>query len=218
MNIRILIAITLFITLTTITSQSKIVFSKFKINKINIENNSLLKEEEIKKLLFKIYDQNLILLKSEEIENALMQNSFIDSFNIKKKYPNTLNIEIFEKKPIVVLQTKKNKFYLTEKNDLINFKNFKEYKDLPYVIGNKEEFKIFYHNLKKMNFPTRLIKKYTLYELNRWDLETANKEIIKLPHKNYISSLKRYLEMQNKSGFKKYKIFDFRIKDQLILK
>ena len=26
----------------------------------------------------------LILLKSEEIENALMQNSFIDSFNIKK--------------------------------------------------------------------------------------------------------------------------------------
>ena len=137
MNIRILIAITLFITLTTITSQSKIVFSKFKINKINIENNSLLEEEEIKKLLFKIYDQNLILLKSEEIENALMQNSFIDSFNIKKKYPDTLNIEIFEKKPIVVLQTKKNKFYLTEKNDLINFKNFKEYKDLPYVIGNK---------------------------------------------------------------------------------
>ena len=129
MNIRILIAITLFITLTTITSQSKIVFSKFKINKINIENNSLLEEEEIKKLLFKIYDQNLILLKSEEIENALMQNSFIDSFNIKKKYPNTLNIEIFEKKPIVVLQTKKNKFFLTEKNDLINFKNFKEYKD-----------------------------------------------------------------------------------------
>ena len=48
MNIRILIAITLFITLTTITSQSKIVFSKFKINKINIENNSLLEEEEIK--------------------------------------------------------------------------------------------------------------------------------------------------------------------------
>ena len=218
MNIRILIAITLFITLTTITSQSKIVFSKFKINKINIENNSLLEEEEIKKLLFKIYDQNLILLKSEEIENALMQNSFIDSFNIKKKYPNTLNIEIFEKKPIVVLQTKKNKFYLTEKNDLINFKNFKEYKDLPYVIGNKEEFKIFYHNLKKMNFPTRLIKKYTLYELNRWDLETANKKIIKLPYENYTSSLKRYLEMQNKSGFKKYKIFDFRIKDQLILK
>ena len=110
MNIRILIAITLFITLTTITSQSKIVFSKFKINKINIENNSLLEEEEIKKLLFKIYDQNLILLKSEEIENALMQNSFIDSFNIKKKYPNTLNIEIFEKKPIVVLQTKKINF------------------------------------------------------------------------------------------------------------
>ena len=29
-----------------------------------------------------------------------MQNSFVDSFIIKKKYPNSLKVEIFEKKPI----------------------------------------------------------------------------------------------------------------------
>ena len=218
MNTRTVIAIVLLTTLTTITLQPKTIFSKFEIKKIIIKNNSLLKKEEIEKLLVKVYNQNLILFKNEEIEKALMQNSFIESFNIKKKYPSTLNISIFEKVPVVILQTKKKKFYLTGKNDLIEFRVLKRYKDLPYVIGNKEEFGIFYNNLKKINFPTNLITKYTLYELNRWDLETVNKKTIKLPSKNYTTYLKSYLKMQNKNDFQKYKIFDFRIKDQLILK
>jgi len=218
MNTRTVIAIVLLTTLTTITLQPKTIFSKFEIKKIIIENNSLLKKEEIEKLLVKVYNQNLILFKNEEIEKALMQNSFIESFNIKKKYPSTLNISIFEKVPVVILQTKKKKFYLTGKNDLIEFRVLKRYKDLPYVIGNKEEFGIFYNNLKKINFPTNLITKYTLYELNRWDLETVNKKTIKLPSKNYTTYLKSYLKMQNKNDFQKYKVFDFRIKDQLILK
>ena len=29
----------------------------------------------------------------------------------------------------------------------------KDYKNLPYVFGNKDEFKIFYNNLTKINFP-----------------------------------------------------------------
>ena len=218
MNIRTIIAITLLFTLTTITLDPKIVLSKFKINKINIENNFLLKEVEIKNLLIDIYSQNLLLLKNKEIENALMQNSLIESFKIKKKYPDTLNIKIFEKKPVVILQTKKNKFYLTEKNELIKFKMYQEFKDLPYVLGNRKEFGTFYVSLKKINFPLNLIKKYTLYELNRWDLETVDGKTIKLPPKNYTRYLKNYLNMQNKKSFQKYKIFDFRINDQLILK
>ena len=110
MNTRTVIAIVLLTTLTTITLQPKTIFSKFEIKKIIIENNSLLKKEEIEKLLVKVYNQNLILFKNEEIEKALMQNSFIESFNIKKKYPSTLNISIFEKVPVVILQTKKKNF------------------------------------------------------------------------------------------------------------
>tara|TARA_Y100000591_G_scaffold202055_1_gene174824 strand:+ start:2361 stop:3017 length:657 start_codon:yes stop_codon:yes gene_type:complete len=218
MNIRIIIAIILLFTLSTITLDPKIVLSKFKINKINVENNFLLKEVEIKNLLIDIYSQNLLLLKNKEIENALMQDSLIGSFKIKKKYPDTLNIKIFEKKPVVILQTKKNKFYLTEKNELIKFKMYQEFKDLPYVLGNRKEFGTFYVNLKKINFPLNSIKKYTLYELNRWDLETVDGKIIKLPPKNYTKYLKNYLDMKKKNSFQKYKIFDFRINDQLILK
>tara|TARA_B100001248_G_scaffold255770_1_gene235915 strand:- start:921 stop:1577 length:657 start_codon:yes stop_codon:yes gene_type:complete len=218
MKKKIVFGLSLFLLLTTITSQQKIIFSKFNLKQIIIENNFLIKDKEIKKLLVPIYNKNLILLKNKDVERALLQNSFIDSFKLKKKYPNTLIIEIYEKRPIAILFYKKNKFYLSRKIDLIEFSNLKNFQNLPYVFGNKDEFKIFYDNLKKINFPLNQIKKFIYYETNRWDLETNDKKLIKLPSKNYIKSLQNYLEIESKKNFKKYVLFDYRIKDQLILK
>ena len=217
MKKRIVIGLGLLILLTTITSQQKIVISKFNLKEINIENNILTKKKDIKKLLFPIYNKNLIFLKNLEIEKALMQNSFIESFEIKKKYPNTLTIKIFEKKPIAILQYNKNKFYLSEKIELIKFENLSNYQNLPYVIGSKEDFEIFYNSLNNINFPFDQIKKYTLYESKRWDLETVNNKLIRLPAKDYIKSIKNYLNLINDNNFKKYKLFDYRINNQLIL-
>ena len=107
---------------------------------------------------------------------------------------------------------------MSRKIDLIEFNNLENFQNLPYVFGNKDEFKIFYDNLKKINFPLNQIKKFIYYETNRWDLETNDKKIIKLPSKNYIKSLQNYLEIESKKNFKKYVLFDYRIKDQLILK
>tara|TARA_B100001057_G_scaffold498915_1_gene607630 strand:- start:329 stop:985 length:657 start_codon:yes stop_codon:yes gene_type:complete len=213
-----IIALALLILLTTITFQQKIEISKFNIKRINIENNSILNEKDIKKLLTPIYEKNLILLNSSEIEKALMQSSYIDSYKIKKKYPETLNIKIFEKKPIAILVNKNQKFYLSEKIDLIKFKNLTNYQNLPYVIGNKDKFKIFYNNLKKINFPLNLVKKYILYDSDRWDLETIDQKLIKLPSQNYMKSIENYLNLKEDNNFKKYKVFDYRINKQLILK
>jgi cell division protein FtsQ len=183
-----------------------------------VENNSLVKKKDVKKLLIPIYNKNIIFLDNKEIEKALTQNSFIETFDVKKKYPQTLKIRIFEKKPIAILLNKKKKFYLSDKIELIEFENIKKYQDLPYVFGNRDDFKIFYNDLKKINFPFDLISKYTLYESKRWDLETTDKIVIKLHSKNYLKNIKNYLDSRNKQNFKKYKIFDYRINNQLILK
>lgn len=218
MKKRIIIALILLITLTTITSDQKIIFSIFSLKKITIENNSLLKENDIKKSLKPIYDKNLLKLNNKEIKKILLQNSLIDSFKIKKKYPNTLEIEIFEKKPIAILFDKKQKFYISEKIDLIDYNMLNIDNNLPYVLGNKDDFKIFYENLKKIKFPFNSVKKYILYENNRWDLETLNNKTIKLSPQNYKDNLEHYLNLINKKEFKKYNLYDYRIKNQLILK
>ena len=218
MKKRIIIALILLISLTTITSDQKIIFSIFSLKKITIENNSLLKENDIKKSLEPIYDKNLLQLNNKEIKKILLQNSLIDSFKIKKKYPNTLKIEIFEKKPIAILFDKKQKFYISEKIDLIDYNMLNIDNNLPYVLGNKDDFKIFYDNLRKIKFPFNSVKKYILYENNRWDLETLNNKTIKLSPQNYKDNLEHYLNLINKKEFKKYNLYDYRIKNQLILK
>ena len=71
---------------------------------------------------------------------------------------------------------------------------------------------------KLINFPLDLIKKYYLYESNRWDLETYQKKVVKLPVENYIKSLENFMNLQQENSFKKYKVFDYRINNQLILR
>ena len=87
MKNRVIISFALLMLLSTITTQQKIVISKFNLKEIDIENNLLLKEKDIQKILAPIYNKNLLLLKNREIETILMQNTFIDSFYIKKNQP-----------------------------------------------------------------------------------------------------------------------------------
>lgn len=218
MKKRVVFSIILLLFLTTIISKQKPLISKFNIKEIRIKNNSLVKEEDIKKLLKPIYNKSLLFLKNKEIEKAVMQNSFIYSFKVKKKYPSTLIIKIFEKKPIGILLNKKKKYLLSENIELIKFTNLPDYQNLPYIFGDKDEFKSLYSNLKKIDFPIDIIKKYSFFETGRWDLKTSDNNIIKLPPKNYLKSLKNYLSIRKDENFKKYKIFDYRVNNQLILK
>ena len=87
MKKRTVIVLILFILLTTITSPEKVSISKFNLNKIIIKNNFLLSEKDIRKSLLRIYDKNLLILDSKEVENILKQNSYIQGFEIKKKIP-----------------------------------------------------------------------------------------------------------------------------------
>ena len=218
MKKRAVIAAVLLILFSTIIPQIKIQLIKFNVKKISIENNFLIKEKDLNESLAPILNKNLLLLKNKEIEQILKNNSLIKSFKVKKKYPDTLKIKIIEKKPIAILFDKKKKFFLSEKIDLIEFEHLPNFEDLPYVFGNQHQFNIFYNNLIDINFPFYLIKKYTFYETNRWDLETINGKVIKLPSRNYIQSIESYLNIKNKNEFRKYKVFDYRITNQLILK
>ena len=46
----------------------------------------------------------------------------------------------------------------------------------------------------------------------------TNEKILKLPEKNYTKSLIEFMNIKDKTNFKKYKVFDYRLNNQLILK
>jgi cell division septal protein FtsQ len=218
MKNRLVIALSLLLLFSTYKSQKLVLFDIFKIKEINVENNFILKDENIKRTLFYLYNENLVFLKKNNVKDVLEKIDFIDSFELKKIYPNKLKIKIFEKRPIAILHLDKKKYYLDENINLIDYIDLKNYKDLPIVFGNRRSFKILYDDLKKIDFPINTIQNYYLHDSKRWDLETARKIKIKLPSNNYVKSLKNFMIHVDKENFKKYKIFDYRINNQLILK
>ena len=210
--------IILFVLLTTYTPKFNfIINSKLYIQKIKIENNSITESDKIKKKLSFLYKENLFFLNIQDIEKNLKNETFIESFSVKKIYPNTLKLIIVEKTPIAILHSKKKKFYISDKGDLINFINIETYNDLPTVFGNGENFYSLYQDLQNIEFPLEMIKSFYFFESGRWDLVMHDDKVIKLPIKNYLPSLKNFMLLKANSNFNNYKIFDYRIKDQLIL-
>lgn len=219
MKKRFLIALVLLLLLSTYNVQNNFsLFKNLNISEIIVENNLIVEEKRVKKKLDYLYQENLFLLNLKKIETKINDIDFIESFEIKKIYPNKIKIKIFEKTPIVILQNKKEKKYFTNKEDTINFFELDKFEDLPIVFGDKKNFQVFYNDLKNINFPISEIKVFYLFESKRWDLVTNNNQTIKLPIKNYIKSLQNFVNLKNQSIFQKYKIFDYRISDQLILK
>ena len=192
--------------------------TKTKIEIIYFENNSIINDKDLRKKLAFLSKNSLFFLKIDKVKEALKSFNLIESFEVKKIYPNKIKIKIFEKKPIFILQDKKNKFYYTDKDKIIKFKEIDQFKNLPVILGDKENFQIFYENLKNINFPVESIKNFHLCESGRWDLITNSNRVIKLPIENYQISLENFLDLNTKKSFEKFKVFDYRIYDQLILK
>jgi len=210
--------IILFTFLTTYTPKSDfIVGFDFSVQKIEIEGNSILNSNEIVQKLNFLYRENLFFLNFNDIEKNLKKETFIESFSLKKIYPNTLKIIIAEKEPIAILQDKKKKFYISDKGDFIDFQDIERYKDLPTVFGNGKFFYSLYQDLQSIKFPLETIKSFYFFESGRWDLGMYDDKMIKLPTQDYLLSLKNYMESKNNTNFNNYRIFDYRIKDQLIL-
>ena len=121
MKKRFLIALLLLLLLSTYNIQENFKLnSKFYINNITVENNLVISEKKIRQKLSFIYKRNLFFLRDNEIRNKLNEIDFIDSYEIKKIYPNKIKIKVFEKKPIAILQNKEKK-YFTSKGSLVSF-------------------------------------------------------------------------------------------------
>ena len=166
MKNRFIIALILLLLLSTYKIQDNLKIDvKTKIEKIIIENNFIIEEKIIRENLSFLYKKNLLNLNKTEIKTKLNKIEFVESFEVKKIYPNKIKIKIYEKKPVAIIQNKKQKRYFTEKGDVINFFYLKKFENLPLVFGDKDNFKIFYNNLRVSNFTMKEIKTFYLFEV-----------------------------------------------------
>lgn len=189
----------------------------FPIKEIKIENNKAIDSKRLLNELEIIKGKSLMLVDKEILKSVINQFDFVSNFQIKKIYPKTIKVIIFEKKPIVIHIEKKNKFYISDKGDLIKYTELDNYSNLPLLFGEKTNFTNFFEDLKSINFPTDNIKSFHYFEVGRWDIKLKDERVIKLPEYNYIDMLENFILIKGDKNFDKYRIFDYRIKDQLVL-
>ena len=84
------------------------------IQEIEIINNFFIQDHEIEAKLKKIYNKNIFLIKREDIEKPLKEIDFFEKVEVKKKYPNTIEVKIFETEPIAILYKNKTKYLLDD--------------------------------------------------------------------------------------------------------
>ena len=191
----------------------------FKIENIEIKNNFLTNKSEIEEKLKVILKENIFFIKREDIEKSLKEIDFLQSIEVKKKYPNTILIKIFETKPVAILYKNKAKYLLDSSSNLIFFENNMNFNQLPSVfgIGAENYFVYFFNQLENNNFPTKDIKKFYFFQIGRWDLELANNKIIKFPHNNIEDAIKKSIELLGREDFENYNNIDLRIDGKIIV-
>ena len=221
-KIRILFYVFVFIFLSTISFFERTNFFGnkvfFQINKIEIYGNKKIDHVKMKRKLSSLFGQNLLLMNHEDIEEILDKNKLIKEYTIKKKYPDTVNIYLKEANFVAKLFKGHKKYFLTDHDNLIPFKDYIINQDLPNIYGKDAAyyFNDFQKLLKINNFNLNLISSYYFFQINRWDLILNNKKVIKFPSKDLEESIKIANKLLKDKDFNQYSVIDLRIKNKII--
>ena len=147
---------------------------------------------------------------------VISQYNLIEEYSIKKIYPEQINVEIKPTK-IIAKIAGNNNFLVGSNGKLIS----NEYNDekLPFLFGkfNSESFILFKNIVNKSEFNFKNFSSINYYSSNRWDIQTNNGILIKLPEENLIKALKAAHKIINNDKFKDVKIIDLRISNQIIM-
>jgi len=221
---KIIILLFTLIFLTTYTPKNLNIIDKekngfFKVEKIKITNNHKIKENILIKRLSHIYNKNIIFLTNRDILTSLENIDYLERVEVKKKYPDTLILKIYETMPIAILYKGKEKFILDSLSNLITLDEISGEKRLPEVfgLGAESDFVNFIDQLSSNKFPKNRIKSYYYFQINRWDLKLLNEQIIKFPAEKREEAIQQSVELLNRKDFKKYKVIDLRINDKVVV-
>lgn len=190
-----------------------------KVENIKIMNNFLIEKDEITEKLKTIYKMNILFIKRKDIEGPLKEINFFKKVEVKKKYPNTIIIKVFETTPTAILYKKNDKYLLDSSSNLIKFEKDMNFDKLPKVFGKgaKNHFMNFFNQLKENNFPVENVKEFYFFQIGRWDLQLENDKIIKFPNKNVSNAIIKSTRLLDREDFRSYKIIDLRVNDKIIV-
>ena len=221
-KLKIFFYLILFLLLSTQITKDKDIEISFITNLNNLEVIGLSEENNLKvyQSLKFLLTKNIFFINKNEFENILKKNNLVESFYIKKIYPNLIKIKIEQTKLLAITNKNGKKFFIGSNGKLIPISQVEvSYNELPFVYSKSNY--INFIKLKKIidesKFQFDQIESFYYFPSNRWDIKTKDGLLIKLPEKNIEESLKFALLIKINEEFKDKKIIDLRISNNIIL-
>ena len=214
------IIFTYFFLLIILSSISNKFINNLKLMKIeNIEVSGLEQKDNqiiLDKLKF-LNLKNIFNINKSELVRLLNSNSLIESYEVFKKYPSSININIKKTKFLAKINDN-GKIFLIGSNGKLTLAE-KSYKDLPFIFGNPNisEFLKFKQIIDNSKFLYNQIESLYFFPSKRWDLKLKKNILLKLPNNfsnKMLNSLYEFLEEYN---VKNFTVIDSRIENQIIL-
>jgi len=214
---QILIYIFLFLIIGTLNNKNLNKVNFVKINKILIQGLDEKNNLQLSKNLNFLKAQNLFFLDKVKIKEIIDINNLVENYSVFKIYPSTVDIKIHKTDFLAKIKKDDINFFLGSNGKLIKTNDLRI--DLPSISG---DFKIKnFFELKNLinetNFNYNDIKKFSFYKSGRWNIETNNGILIKLPKKELKKSLELLILFLTKTDLKNIKMIDLRQHNQIII-
>ena len=209
----------LFILLLLATPNNK-EFLKSNFNKdfsFEILSLSEFDDKKIISELLNYKNQNLFLLNKEEIIEVIKKYKVIEDYNIYKNYPSNLIVKLKKTKFLAITQKEGSSYYIGSNGKLIKIKS--DIEDLPIIFGTVDtaEFLRLKNLIDNSIFDFSDIKSLYYFKSKRWDIETKDGFLLKLPQENLSKSFELFINIINNKNFQNSNIIDLRQSKQIIL-
>ena len=209
----------LFILLLLATPNNK-EFLKSNFNKefsFEILSLSEFNDKKIISELLNYKNQNLFLLNKEEIIEVIKKYKVIEDYNIYKNYPSNLIVKLKKTKFLAITQKEGSSYYIGSNGKLIKIKS--DIEDLPIIFGTVDtaEFLRLKNLIDNSIFDFSDIKSLYYFKSKRWDIETKDGFLLKLPQENLSKSFELFINIINNKNFQNSNIIDLRQSNQIIL-
>ena len=193
------------------------------IQNIEIVGSKNSSEEKIKNII-SINEKSLFTLDLDYTVSEIQKLNWVKRVNIKKKFPHTIEILIFENDPFAYLLKDRKTFLIDIDGEIISEENNLENIDEYLIVTGKDSQKNLSKLIRDINiaYPEILASLYELefIEKRRWDIIINNKLRIKLSESDVQNSLINLKKLINENKILKSNIIevDLRISDRAIFR
>lgn len=211
-----LLLLFLFLLTTFNFNNSNLLNLFFKIKNVEYVKTSYVEENIKSEVIDFVLNKNLFLINKKQIKDLFSRSIWVERIEIKKKFPNQLNILITEYFPIAYF-VKNNEMFIINNNfkssvisNNINTSNLLKIENTDKEI----EYKRLLQELKKHTDLYASLEEVRFIYKDRWDLKLNNGTLIKLGTYSLEEQLNNIKIVSKKNNLK---LIDLRTKDRVII-